>query len=96
MSANPQKFQLLSGYIAAPAWAPAMMGPRVPDRTSGVPFSLPTDSCTGSGRQMVEQVRRAARCCIPSHSFLCARDSPLQRRDGGPDARAGRWYCSTT
>ena len=47
-----------------------MMGPRVPDKQAGIPFSLPTDSCTGSGRQMVEQVPERFRFSLSQSSLL--------------------------
>jgi hypothetical protein len=49
---------------------PRMMGPRVPDKQAGIPFSLPTDSCTGSGRQMVEQVPERFRFSLSQSSLL--------------------------
>jgi hypothetical protein len=53
-----------------------MMGPRVPDKQAGIPFSLPTDSCTGSGRQMVEQVPERFRFSLSQSSLL----SPVRSR----------------
>ena len=55
---------------------PRMMGPRVPDKQAGIPFSLPTDSCTGSGRQMVEQVPERFRFSLSQSSLL----SPVRSR----------------